>query len=194
MSNSIATGVAYADPAIVGYSIGTSGNYQQVNTSSNVNSEYVATSATNGDTRLTYSRLKFTGAGSGETIRAYASITVASSAPAGTINGAHISVGVDGGSVSGAANAIRATLGATTAAPGGTLAAIQADTNFDSGVTLPGSASFIRFTESGTAKMANFFNVPKSMVKAASSVTSGFTLKIIADDGTPYYLLASATA
>jgi hypothetical protein len=48
-----------------------------------------------------------------------------------------------GGSISGAANALRATIGGTTAAPGGTLAAIQVDTNFDSGVTLPGSASFI---------------------------------------------------
>jgi hypothetical protein len=193
MSNSIATGVAYADPAIVGYSIGTSGNYQQVTTSSNVNSEYVATSATNGDTRLTYSRLKFTGAGSGETIRAYASITVASSAVAGTINGAHISVGVDGGSVSGAANAIRATLGATTAAPGGTLAAIQVDTDFASGVTLPGSASWIRFTESGTAKMSNLFNIPAAMF-VTSTATIAKTIKVIASDGTPYYIMCSSAA
>jgi hypothetical protein len=193
MSNSIATGVAYADPAIVGYSIGTSGNYQLVNTSSNVNSEYVATSATNGDTRLTYSRLKFTGAGSGETIRAYASITVASSAVAGTINGAHISVGVDGGSVSGAANAIRATLGATTAAPGGTLAALQVDTDFASGVTLPGSASWIRFTESGTAKMSNLFNIPAAMF-VTSTATIAKTIKVVASDGTPYYIMCSSAA
>jgi hypothetical protein len=193
MSNSIATGVAYADPAIVGYSIGTSGNYQQVTTSSNVNSEYVATSATNGDTRLTYSRLKFTGAGSGETIRAYASITVASSAVGGTINGAHISVGVDGGSVSGAANAIRATLGATTAAPGGTLAAIQVDTDFASGVTLPGSASWIRFTESGTAKMTNLFNIPAAMF-VTSTATIAKTIKVVASDGTPYYIMCASAA
>jgi hypothetical protein len=193
MSNSIATGVAYADPALTGYSIGTSGNYQQVTTSSNVNSEYVATSATNGDTRLTYSRLKFNGAGSGETIRAYASITVASSAVGGTINGAHISVGVDGGSVSGAANAIRATLGATTAAPGGTLAAIQVDTDFASGVTLPGSASWIRFTESGTAKMSNLFNIPAAMF-VTSTATIAKTIKVIASDGTPYYIMCSSAA
>ena len=193
MSNSIATGVAYADPALVGYSIGTSGNYQQVNTSSNVVSEYVATSATNGDTRLSYSRLKFTGAGSGETIRAYASITVASSAPAGTINGAHISVGVDGGSVSGAANAIRATLGATTAAPGGTLAALQVDTDFASGVTLPGSASWIRFTESGTAKMSNLLNIPAAMF-VTSTATIAKTIKVVASDGTPYYIMCASAA
>ena len=113
-------------------------------------------------------------------------------ATAGTINGAHFSMEVQGGTISGAANAVRATVGGTTASPGGTLAAIQADTNFDSGVTLPGSAAWIRFTESGSAKMSNLFNVPAAMVVTKSAAAVAKTIKIVDDAGTPWYIMVSA--
>ena len=114
-------------------------------------------------------------------------------AAAGTINGGHISCDVDtGGTISGAANALRATVGGTTAAPGGTLAAIQADTNFGSGVTLPGSAAFIRFTESGSAKMSNLFNVPAAMVLNKTG-TNSKVMKIVDDAGNAYYIMLATT-
>ena len=192
MANSIATGVAYADPQFVSVQVGTSTVPVAVTSSGVINGSYATTSATSGDTRLDYKKLTFSSTGSGETLRAFSVVTGSNGATAGTINGAHISMEVQGGTISGAANAVRATVGATTASPGGTLAAIQADTNFDSGVTLPGSAAWIRFTESGTAKMTNLFNVPAAMVVTKSAAAVAKTIKIVDDAGTPWYIMVSA--
>jgi hypothetical protein len=110
-----------------GFIDGTAASPIAVTTASNINSSYGTTSATTGDTRLSYQRLAFTSTGSGETLRAFSVVTGTGAATAGTINGAHISLEVNGSSasISGAANALRATLGGTDATPGGTLAAIQ---------------------------------------------------------------------
>lgn len=192
MANSIATGVAYADPAFQSVQVGTSSVPISISSAGVLNGAYATTSATSGDTRLSYNKLTFSSTGSGETVRAFSVVTGTNAATAGTINGAHISMEVQGGTISGAGNALRATVGGTTAAPGGTLAAIQADTNWDSGVTLPASASWIRFTESGTAKMTNLFNVPASMVVTKSAAAVAKTIKIVDDAGTPWYIMVSA--
>jgi hypothetical protein len=42
-----------------------------VTTSGNISQSYATTSATSGDTRLSYNKLTFTAAGSGETLRAF---------------------------------------------------------------------------------------------------------------------------
>jgi hypothetical protein len=82
-----------------------------VTTADNINESYATTSAASGDTRLSYNRLTFTGAGAGETLRAFSVVTAAQGAGQ-TTNGAHISMSVNtGGSISGAGNALRATLG-----------------------------------------------------------------------------------
>ena len=160
-----------------------------------LNKSYATTSATSGDTRLVYDKLTFTGAGgSGETLRAYSVVTVADAAVAGTINGAHVSMDVNGsGTISGAGNALRATLGGTSTNPGGTLAAIQADSNFASGGTWT-NASFIRFTNSGTGVIGNLFNVPAALVVAQVSADSTHTIKIVNSAGTAYYLMATTVA
>ena len=166
-----------------------------VTTSGNINSSYATTSATSGDTRLAYDKLTFTAAGSGETIRAFSVVTTTTAAVGGTINGAHISLEVDGsGKISGAGNAIRATLGGTQTAQTGTLAVIQADTNFASGVTLPASASFIRVTDSGagTGKITNLFNLPSALVPTKTAAAVSHTIKIMVGT-TPYYLMVSDT-
>lgn len=193
MSNSIAIGVAYADPAFQSVQVGTSAVPISISSAGVLNGAYATTSATSGDTRLSYNKLTFSSTGSGETLRAFSVVTGTGAAAAGTINGAHVSMEVQGGTISGAANALRATVGGTTASPGGTLAAIQADTNWDSGVTLPGSAAFIRFTESGTAKMSNLFNIPTAMVTATAG-TAAKSIKIVAADGTPYWILLATAA
>jgi hypothetical protein len=115
-----------------GFDTGTSASPLAVTTAENVNAAFATTSAASGDTRLSYNRLTFTSTGSGETLRAFSIVTGTAAATAGTINGAHISLEVNGSSasISGAANAIRATLGGTDASPGGTLAVIQLDTNY----------------------------------------------------------------
>lgn len=194
MSNSIALGVAYADPLLQSVSVGTSAAPILVTTAGNVNSSYGSTSATNGDTRLTYSKLIFTAAGSGETLRAYTSIATGAGTVAvgGTVNGAHLTLDIDGAAkVSGAGNALRATLGGTSTNPGGTLAAIQADSNFATGGTWT-NASFIRFTNSGTGVIANLFNVPAALVVTKSAAAVAKTIKIVDDAGTPWYIMVSA--
>jgi hypothetical protein len=193
MANSIATGVAYADPSFVSVQVGTSTVPVSITSAGVLNGSYATTSATSGDTRLDYQKLTFSSTGSGETLRAFSVVTGAGAAAAGTINGAHVSCEMQGGTISGAANALRATIGGTTASMGGTLAAIQVDTNFASGASVPASASYIRFTESGTAKLTNLFNVPTGMITGTVAAASA-CIKIVASDGTPYYIPLATSA
>ena len=164
-----------------------------VTTAQNINSFFGTTSAASGDTRLIYSRLAFTGAGAGETLRAFSVVTAAQGSGQ-TTNGAHISMSVNsGGSISGAGNALRATLGvAAGVTPGGTVAAIQADSDVGAAGVLPATASWIRFTNSGAGTgLSNLFNLPSAMVVARTASASSHTIKIIVDN-TPYYLMVSS--
>ena len=145
-----------------------------VTTAGNISESYATTSATTGDTRLSYNKLTFTSTGSGETLRAFSVVTGASAATAGTINGAHISAEINGsGTISGAANAIRATLGGSAASPGGTLAVLQLDTNYTVNASLPATAAFIRVSDSGSAtgEVPNLFNIESG--PAATIVSTG---------------------
>jgi hypothetical protein len=114
-----------------GFIGGTSTDPISVTTAQNISSSYGTTSAATGDTRLNYSKLTFTSTGSGETLRAYSVVTGAGAAAGGTINGAHISLSINGsGTISGAGNALRVTLGGTSTNPGGTIASLQVDSGF----------------------------------------------------------------
>ena len=176
-----------------GFSTGTSSSPLTVTTATNVDSAYVTSSATTGDTRLTYERLTFTSTGSGETFRALTQVTGAGAATGGTVNGAHISLSINGsGTISGAGNALRATLGGTSTNPGGTIAAIQADSDFASGGTWT-NTSFIRFTNSGTGTVPNLFNIPAALF-VTSTATIAKTLRVVASDGTPYFIMCSSAA
>ena len=158
-----------------GFLSGSSTDPVAVTTAGNIDAAYATTSATTGDTRLNYSKLTFTSTGSGETLRAFSVVTGTGAATAGTINGAHISLEVDGSSasISGAANAIRATLGGTDTTPGGTLAVIQLDTNYTVNASLPATSSFIRVSDSGSAtgEVQNLFNIESG--PAATIVSTG---------------------
>lgn len=191
MANTKAIGVAYADPSFDSVQVGTSSAPIALTSAGVLNGSYATTSATSGDTRLSYQKLTFTSTGSGETIRAFSVVTGAGAATAGTVNGAHVSLSINGsGTISGAGNALRATLGGSSTNPGGTLAAIQADSDFASGGTWT-NASFIRFTNSGTGSVANLFNVPAAMVTVKGSAALSHKIKIVASDGTPYYIMVS---
>ena len=177
-----------------GFITGTASSPIVETTATNVSESYVTTSAATGDTRLSYQRLAFTSTGSGETYRALTQVTGVGAATGGTVNGAHISLSINGsGTISGAGNALRATLGGTSTNPGGTIAAIQADSNFASGGTWT-NASFIRFTNSGTGTVANLFNVPAAMLVSQISAASTHTIKIVNSAGTAYYLMATTVA
>jgi hypothetical protein len=176
-----------------GFITGTASSPIVETTATNVSESYVTTSATTGDTRLSYQRLAFTSTGSGETYRALTQVTGAGAATGGTVNGAHISLSINGsGTISGAGNALRATLGGTSTNPGGTIAAIQADSNFASGGTWT-NASFIRFTNSGAGTVANLFNVPSGMITANTQGAATNSLKIVDSAGTAYYIMLTTT-
>ena len=198
MSNSIATGVAYADPEFVSVQVGNSAVPVAVTSSGIINGAYATTSATSGDTRLTYQKLTFSSTGSGETIRAFSVVTGAGAAAGGTINGSHISTSINGsGTISGAANAIRATIGGSSTNPGGTLAALQLDSDFATGGTWS-NTSFLRVTNSGTGEVGNFAAMP------AVSATGVFRAKVgspvvthtipVTSGGTTYYVMVSTVA
>jgi hypothetical protein len=174
-----------------GFIGGTSSDPITVTTAQNISSFYGSTSATTGDTRLNYSRLTFTSTGSGETLRAFSVVTAAGAAAGGTINGAHISLSINGsGTISGAGNALRVTLGGSSTNPGGTISAIQVDSDFASGGTWT-NASFLRFTNSGTGTVGTLFTAPAAMFQTATTptVTDGIAVKDSA--GNTYYLLCS---
>jgi hypothetical protein len=183
-----------------GFDTGTSASPLAVTTAENVNAAFATTSATTGDTRLSYNRLTFTSTGSGETLRAFSIVTGAGAAAAGTINGAHISTSINTtGTISGAANAIRATLGGTATTPGGTLAVLQLDTDYSTNVTLGATSSFIRVTDSGTqtGEVQNLINIATgpaaTIAPTATSVTTVSKAIKVTIGGTAYYVPAYAT-
>lgn len=175
-----------------GFIGGTSTDPISVTTAGNISSSYGSTSATTGDTRLNYSKLTFTSTGSGETIRAFSVVTGASAATGGTVNGAHISLSINGsGTISGAGNALRVTLGGTSTNPGGTIAAIQVDSDFATGGTWT-NASFLRFTNSGTGTVDNLFTAPAAMFQAATTPTVTKGIKVKDSAGATFYVLCSS--
>ena len=99
-------------------------------------------------------------------------------------------------SISGAANAVRATLGGTSTSPGGTVAVLQLDTNFASGVSLPATSSFMRVTDSGAGagKVANLFNIASGTglltTGTTGAVAGGIKIRV---GSTTYYLLVSTS-
>ena len=198
MANNKPIGVAYADPQLDSYQVGSSNDPISITSAGVLNGSYATTSATSGDTRLSYEKLTFTSTGSGETLRAFSVVTGTNAATAGTINGAHISCAVNtGGTISGAANALRATIGGSSTNPGGTLAALQLDSDFASGGTWT-NASFLRVTNSGTGEVGNFAVMP------AVSATGVFRAKVgspvvthtipVTSGGTTYYIMVSTVA
>ena len=176
-----------------GFIGGTSTDPISVTTASNVSSSYVSASNTSGDVRLNYSRLEFTSTGSGETARFLTRVTGANGATGGTINGAHISLSINGsGTISGAGNALRVTLGGSSTNPGGTIAAIQVDSDFASGGTWT-NASYIRCTNSGTGTIDTFAVLPDAMIATKSSAAVSDVIPIKNASGATFYIMVSDT-
>jgi hypothetical protein len=177
-----------------GFESGTSASPISVTTASNISSSYATSSATTGDTRLNYSRLEIASTGSGETFRALTRVTAANAATGGTVNGAHISLSINGsGTISGAGNALRVTLGGTSTNPGGTIAALQLDSDFATGGTWT-NASYMRFTNSGTGTIGTLMNLPDAMVAAESAAAVSHVIPIKNASGTTYYIMVSDAA
>lgn len=198
MANNKPIGVAYSDPQLDSYQVGTAGDPIAISSAGVLNGAYATTSATSGDTRLNYSRLTFTSTGSGETSRVFSVVTGAGAAAAGTINGEHVSLSINGsGTISGAGNALRATIGGSSTNPGGTLAALQLDSDFASGGTWS-NASFIRVTNSGTGTIGTFASFPAAattgVFRAAVGTPAATHTIPVVSNGTTYYIMVSTIA
>jgi len=177
-----------------GFIGGTSADPIAVSTATNVSSSYVTASNTTGDVRLNYSRLEFTSTGSGETARFLTRVTGANGATGGTINGAHISLSINGsGTISGAGNALRLTLGGSSTNPGGTIAALQLDSDFASGGTWTNS-SYIRCTNSGTGTIDTFAVLPDAMIATQSAAAVSDVIPIKNASGATFYIMVSDAA
>ena len=176
-----------------GFSAGSTSSEIAVSSASNVSSSYVSASNTTGDVRLNYSRLTFTSTGSGETARFLTRVTGANGATGGTINGAHISLSINGsGTISGAGNALRVTLGGSSTNPGGTIAALQLDSDFATGGTWT-NASYIRCTNSGTGTIDTFATLPDAMIATKSAAAVSDVIPIKNASGTTFYIMVSDT-
>lgn len=223
MPNTKAVGVAYSDPefesvtvtgaftaasaavtgavsgttltASTGVRAGASSAAIAQTSAGSVNQFYATASHTSGDVRGIYARVAFTAAGAGETLRAFSTVSAAQGAGQ-TTNGAHISLSVNsGGTITGAANAARFTLGlAASVNPGGTLAAVQLDSDLNNTSTVPASTSFIRCTNSNSKTIDNLFHLPAAMIQSKAVADSTHLIKILGDNGTAYYLMATTTA
>jgi hypothetical protein len=196
MARTTFSGPVASDNGFIG---GTSTDPISVTTAQNVSSSYVTSSATTGDTRLSYMRMDITSTGSGETLRAFTRVTGAGAATGGTINGAHISTSINTtGTISGAANALRTTLGGSATTPGGTLAVLQLDTDYSSNVTLGAASSFIRITDSGsqTGEVQNFLNIesgPAATIVGTGTVGGTAKAIKIMIGGVPHYITIGTT-
>lgn len=138
------------------YAMGTTANQ-------NLLGLFAESTATTGDARTINSRLYFSGAGgSGEVIRAFGIVNNVTAATGGTVNGAHVSLAVNGasGAVSGAGNALRATFaqGASNNA-GGTCAVLQLDSDLDATATVAATLSYLRFTNTNTGTVPLLMNL-----------------------------------
>lgn len=183
---------------------GTSSSYQSMGTTAGQRAVagFFETFATSGDTRGLDIRLKFSGAaGSGEALRAFGTVNNVTAATGGTVNGAHISLSVNGasGAISGAGNALRATLGfGASANPGGTVSALQIDSDFDNASTVDAGICAIRLTNSNTKLWPNLIQVPAASngtIFAAHGATDVMThsIRFRNASGTAYYIMCTST-
>ena len=143
-----------ADPATaLLHGIGTSADPSTTSVANAKFMEYrCQSSASSGDNRLLYMRYNLSGAGGGECLRAFTTVTAA----LGTAHGAHLSLIPSGsGAISGLGVAARATLHIPDEAgfTSGTLSAIQAEIFADGAASDPDGVtelSFMRVIVSGT--------------------------------------------
>lgn len=123
----------------------------------------VKTTAASGDTRGLYMRLYLggttAGAGYGDAVRAYTTVTGTGYAYA---SGVHATMSIAAGAtVTGSGAGARCTLeaAAETRTLSGNVAALQLDSNIGANNTVPATAAFIRLAKIGTVDLATFMNI-----------------------------------
>lgn len=162
---------------------------------------WLESGALTGAARGIYMRLYLTGAGEGEAGRFYATAAAANVATGGSIHGIHSSLSLAiGGSVSGQGAALRATLDAAdeTRTINGNLSAIIAESNFATKNTIPSTVALISLKELGAKKCGKAFRFPDvasaGMVAAHTTQVMTHSVRVVTDDGTVLYLMATDAA
>ena len=65
-------------------------------------------------------------------------------------------------------------------------------------MTLPGTAAFMRVTDTNTVKVGSLLNMPApsagTIFRAQTAAAVSHVIKIVASNGTPYYIMVSAAA
>lgn len=163
---------------------------------------WTESTASSGDCRGAYLRTYFGGAGSGEALRAYATVSYAGAAAVGgTINGAHITCSINAGAtISGQASAARFTLdyAAATRTTDANVSCLLLCSNIATGNTVHANNAFIRVVDDGAVALKKLFRLPTvaSAGLLAAHITDAMThsIRCVDEAGTVFYIMATTTA
>jgi len=163
---------------------------------------WTKSTAATGDCRGMYLRTYFGGAGSGEALRAYATVDFAGAAAVGgTINGMHCSLSIAAGStISGQAFAARFTLDYATATrtTDANVCCVNLDSNIGANNTVHANNAFLRLSDTGSVPLQKFLRTPAvaSAGLLAAHITDALThsIRCVDEAGTVFYIMCTTTA
>lgn len=163
---------------------------------------YTKSTAATGDARAIYARLNLGGtatAAYGDAVRAWAKVSGTGYSYA---TGLHATCSIDASAtVTGSSSGLRATYGAAadTRTLGGAISALHLCADVAAGNTMPTVNAFIRCTNDGTVNFDHFLALPGAASNStifATHTTQSMThsIRIIDDDGTPYFIMCTNAA
>ncbi len=158
--------------------------------------------AATGDSRGMYLRHYFAGAGSGEALRAYATVSYAGAAAVGgTINGAHVTLSINSGAtISGQASAARFTLDYATATrtTDANVSCLLLCSNIGANNTVHANNAFIRVVDDGSVALKKLLRLPTvaSAGLLAAHITDAIShsIRCVDEAGTVFYIMCTTTA
>jgi hypothetical protein len=166
-------------------------------------SMYTKVSATSGDARAIYARLNLGGTiastGYGDAIRAWAKVSGTGYSYA---TGLHATCSIDASAtVTGSSSGLRATYGAAadTRTLGGAISALHLCSDVATGNTMPTVNAFIRCTNDGAVSFSHLLALPgaasnSTIFATHTTQTMTHSIRIIDDDGTPYFIMCTNAA
>lgn len=163
---------------------------------------WTKSTAASGDSRGLYLRHYLggvtAGAGYGDAVRAFATVTGTGYAYA---SGLHATMQINAGAtVTGSGAGARATLAAAAESRtlAGKLAALQVDSDIGTGNTLPTVHGFVRFVDNGDVRLSNLAVIPApsngTVFATHTDQAMTHSIRVISEAGVVYYLMATTTA
>lgn len=188
-------------PAML-WGVGNSGSYFQfAQSDKNMIDFRIQAMATSGDTRLAYLRLKISGAGSGEAVRAVAETAVTNAATGGTVNGIHASLAMlASSSISGQGFGARITFEAAddTRTLNPYCAPLLVESYIGTGNTVPAAMAHIRVTDTGAVAIKKLFRLPTvasaGLLAAHITQVMSHSIRCVDDAGTVFYIMCTNDA